>query len=47
MPSPGEDYVMHLDLYLGFVVASTILILLPGPNVSLIVANSMARAMVC
>jgi homoserine/homoserine lactone efflux protein len=33
---------MHLDLYLGFVLASTILILIPGPNVSLIVANSIA-----
>jgi homoserine/homoserine lactone efflux protein len=34
---------MHLDLYLGFVLASTILILIPGPNVSLIVANSIAH----
>jgi homoserine/homoserine lactone efflux protein len=34
---------MHLDLYLGFVAASTILILIPGPNVSLIVANSIAH----
>jgi homoserine/homoserine lactone efflux protein len=33
---------MHLSLYLGFVLASTILILIPGPNVSLIVANSIA-----
>jgi homoserine/homoserine lactone efflux protein len=33
---------MHLEMYLGFVVASTILILIPGPNVSLIVANSIA-----
>ena len=33
---------MHLSLYLGFVLASTILILVPGPNVSLIVANSIA-----
>ena len=33
---------MQLDLYLGFVLASTILILIPGPNVSLIVANSIA-----
>jgi homoserine/homoserine lactone efflux protein len=31
---------MPLSLYLGFVVASAILILIPGPNVSLIVANS-------
>ena len=33
---------MQLDLYLGFILASTILILIPGPNVSLIVANSIA-----
>jgi homoserine/homoserine lactone efflux protein len=33
---------MHLSLYLGFVLASTILMLIPGPNVSLIVANSIA-----
>ena len=34
---------MHLDLYLGFILATTILILIPGPNVSLIVANSIAH----
>lgn len=33
---------MHLELYLGFIAAATILILIPGPNVSLIVANSIA-----
>jgi homoserine/homoserine lactone efflux protein len=33
---------MQLHLYLGFVIASVALILLPGPNVSLIVANSIA-----
>jgi homoserine/homoserine lactone efflux protein len=33
---------MHVSLYLGFVLASTILILIPGPNVSLIAANSIA-----
>jgi homoserine/homoserine lactone efflux protein len=33
---------MHVPLYLGFVLASTILILIPGPNVSLIVANAIA-----
>jgi homoserine/homoserine lactone efflux protein len=33
---------MHLDFYLGFVVASVVLILIPGPNVSLIAANSIA-----
>ena len=34
---------MHSELYLGFIAASTILILIPGPNVSLIVANSIAH----
>jgi threonine/homoserine/homoserine lactone efflux protein len=33
---------MQFDLYLGFVLASAVLILIPGPNVSLIVANSIA-----
>jgi threonine/homoserine/homoserine lactone efflux protein len=33
---------MHLSLYLGFVVAAAVLILIPGPNVSLIVANAIA-----
>jgi threonine/homoserine/homoserine lactone efflux protein len=33
---------MPVELYLGFVLASVILILIPGPNVSLIVANSIA-----
>jgi len=33
---------MQLDLYLGFVLASAVLILIPGPNVSLIVANTIA-----
>ncbi len=33
---------MHISLYLGFVLASAILMLIPGPNVSLIVANSIA-----
>lgn len=33
---------MHLDLLLGFALATAILILIPGPNVSLIVANSIA-----
>jgi homoserine/homoserine lactone efflux protein len=33
---------MHISLSLGFVLASTILMLIPGPNVSLIVANSIA-----
>lgn len=34
---------MSLDLYLAFVVACAILILIPGPNVALIVANSVAH----
>lgn len=33
---------MSLDLYLAFVAACAILILIPGPNVALIVANSVA-----
>ncbi|HLJ21283.1 MAG TPA: LysE family translocator [Stellaceae bacterium] len=33
---------MDLNLYLAFVLATSILILIPGPNVSLIVANSVA-----
>ena len=31
---------MPLELYLGFVLASTVLILIPGPNVTLLVAHS-------
>lgn len=34
---------MSLDLYLAFVVASAVLILIPGPNVALIAANSVAH----
>ena len=34
---------MSSELYLGFVAASVLLILLPGPNVALIVANSLAH----
>jgi threonine/homoserine/homoserine lactone efflux protein len=33
---------MHFRLYIGFIIASAVLILIPGPNVSLIVANSIA-----
>jgi threonine/homoserine/homoserine lactone efflux protein len=40
-PAEGR-HTMHPSLYLGFVAASTILILIPGPNVSLIVANAIA-----
>lgn len=34
---------MTLDLYLAFVVATAILIVLPGPNVTLIVAHAIAH----
>src|ERR1700722_18316187 len=34
---------MHPTLYLAFILATTILILIPGPNVALIVANSIAH----
>ena len=34
---------MSLDLYLAFVAACVVLILIPGPNVALIVANSVAH----
>jgi homoserine/homoserine lactone efflux protein len=34
---------MSLELYLAFVAAATALILAPGPNVALIVANSLAH----
>jgi homoserine/homoserine lactone efflux protein len=33
---------MPFDLYLAFVLASAVLILIPGPNVTLLVANSLA-----
>ena len=33
---------MPFDLYLAFVLASAVLILIPGPNVTLLVANSIA-----
>lgn len=33
---------MNLELYLAFVAATVVLILLPGPNVALIVANSLS-----
>src|SRR3981081_3813299 len=32
-----------LDLYLAFVLACVVLIVIPGPNVALIVANSVAH----
>jgi homoserine/homoserine lactone efflux protein len=34
---------MSLDLYLAFVAATLVMILIPGPNVALIVANSVAH----
>src|SRR5258708_7788831 len=34
---------MALDLYLAFVLASVVLIVIPGPNAALIVANSVAH----
>jgi homoserine/homoserine lactone efflux protein len=37
-----RNRLMPLSLYLGFVVATAVLILIPGPNVSLIVANAVA-----
>jgi homoserine/homoserine lactone efflux protein len=42
MVAKAKATPMHLHLYLGFVLASVILILIPGPNVSLIVANAIA-----
>ena len=35
--------MVPLELYLGFVAATVILMLIPGPNVALIVANSVAH----
>src|SRR3974390_3136800 len=35
--------MIPLSLYLAFVTASAVLIVIPGPNVSLIVANSVAH----
>src|SRR5277367_2734786 len=37
-----ETTMIDLDLYLTFVLATAVLILIPGPNVALIVANSVA-----
>src|SRR5580704_14390604 len=34
---------MPLDLYLAFVLACVVLMVIPGPNVALIVANSVAH----
>jgi homoserine/homoserine lactone efflux protein len=37
-----EAFMIHFDLYLTFVAAVTVLMLVPGPNVALIIANSVA-----
>ena len=37
--------MMDPQLYLGFVLAVTVLMLIPGPNVALIVANSVAHGL--
>ena len=34
--------LMGWDLYLAFIAASVVLVIIPGPNVTLIVANSLA-----
>jgi threonine/homoserine/homoserine lactone efflux protein len=34
---------MHVELYIAFVLTTTVLMLIPGPNVALIVANSVAH----
>src|SRR4051812_40879429 len=34
---------MSLELYLAFIAATVILMVIPGPNVALIVANSVAH----
>src|SRR5580698_9708468 len=41
-PQQSGRVMIPLDLYLGFVAATTVLMLIPGPNVALIVANSVA-----
>jgi homoserine/homoserine lactone efflux protein len=38
----GQASMIALHLYLAFIAATTVLILIPGPNVSLIVANAVA-----
>jgi homoserine/homoserine lactone efflux protein len=38
---------MSLDLYLAFIAAVVVLMLIPGPNVALIVANSIAAGTRC
>jgi len=40
--SDKETIMIDIELYLTFIAATTVLILIPGPNVALIVANSVA-----
>ena len=35
--------MISIDLYLAFIAATAVLMLIPGPNVALIVANSVAH----
>jgi homoserine/homoserine lactone efflux protein len=37
--------MMPLELYLAFIAATAILMVIPGPNVALIVANSVAHGL--
>ncbi len=39
--------MMSLELYLGFVAASVFLVLVPGPNVTIIIANSLTHGVRC
>ena len=41
--SGDGNRMIDLGLYLGFVLATAVLILIPGPNAALIVANSVGR----
>ena len=34
---------MNPDLYVAFLLATTVLVLIPGPNVTLLVATSLAH----
>ncbi len=40
--APSEEVAVSVEPYLAFVAASAALIMVPGPNVALIVANSVA-----
>jgi homoserine/homoserine lactone efflux protein len=40
---PAAGFYMSLQLYIAFVIAATALVAAPGPNVALIVANSVAH----